>query len=479
MKKYCFLLFIFCTFLQAQTPIWGKNQNIPEPQCFFGEDESFIYGYRLEKEKNKNQFLVLSEEKIDFPSGSFSYLHAEIYQENILIFLQYFEKENAVLYFFSLDKNTKKITHTEIVQSLALNEPYDRSIYFQIFSNANHFFISNQKPLRMENYPGFFVQKIEKTGKSKNQQIFAFEEEKNDLIVKKIVEDSKKNTYILFQENQLKSLNTASLAPVEQKLLWIDAVGKREEITLQIENKYLATTELFLHPETEKLWIIGFFAYDKMGYYGGIFTAQLGEKMEVDWAHFTRIPPSFFANNKNSTKTLVNYQLENIAWKNNQMHLIAQEKWVESLQRLSAFEQQLFQDFYYHFLNIAYFVIDEKGQLQSSYKLPKKQITLNDQGKYNGYILMPEKDFFGFVFLDHPRNLHRNHSLKAMDQPKQAIISWLSIRADGKIEKKQLPLSAQQRYVLLPKLQYQSKHGLFVFAKEQEDLRIGRLIVEE
>ena len=504
MKRLYILLFLafpLCAQVTQETLItWGKTHKIAPFSQFFAEDAQYLYAYKVDFPNNlkhlnvifldKNE-LSMQEAALVLPKNKeeqFTFLHLLKTDNTLALFYQRFVENGKEVSLwmqpFTLEGNA--MGRALLLDELPLLHPKDRSTYYQLGSTPNgEVMLANAISLKIEEKPGFFIKIFDKNFKKQREHFIPIPEQKADIIIDKMLLDLQGNSYVLAYELQRLPSVGQRLLPEVYKLFLVDKTGKTQEYHLDIQKKYLAATELLLQPQTHQVLITGFYANDKMAQFSGIFLLQMNEKGGIEKAHFTKIPPSFFANeNKNNAhKNLQNYQLEAAFLQNGNLHLLVQQKFIEAVNRMSSFDVSYAQDIYYHFLNVGYFILNEEGELIASYKIPKRQVTMNDKGLFSGFIpLKRTRDnahWISFLYLDNPKNKNSTHSAKVMSQPQSALWMETSVLESGRLQKRVLPNLGEKidGLHILPQSYYQSGDYLYLLGVSKEGLQVGRLQV--
>ena len=423
-KKLHLILFFLLFGLLAQEKAnpritWGKAHKMAPFSSFFAEDEQYLYAYKTNFPNQFQQITLvvldknnLQMEEIPLPlqinaKGQLSFLKISKKEDKIFLFCQLFldEKKEVALWAEIFDLKGKVLKQAQLIDTLPILQLKDRSVYYQFgISAKSTFVIGNAISLHIDGKPGFFIKTFDENLSKTSEHFFPIPNQQTDILLDKIAQDKQENIYVLgYELNRFSSAYSKKILPEVYKLFVIHPKQEIKEFHLDIQKKYLAATEFLLDPQTGEIIITGFYAKDKIAEYTGLFVLKMkndslneGENAGIEQAHFTKIPPSFFAaDNKNkANKNLQQYELEGVFLQNGNIHLLAQQKYIESVHRISGFDVNYFQDFYYHFLNIGYFILDPNGKLIASYKIPKKQVTINDEGKYLGYLLIQNMDMF-------------------------------------------------------------------------------------
>ena len=123
-------------------------------------------------------------------------------------------------------------------------------------------------------------------------------------------------------------------------------------------------------------------------------------------------------------------------------------------------------DYYYNFLDIIVTNIDTSGNVLWTKKIPKNQITVNDNGLYSSYVSGIVNDQLVFVFSDHPKNIHTSMAEKPMNNPKSSEVTIVSIDNVGNLNKQSLFSSKLTKKSIKPYIYHTEDQELLIFITE-------------
>ncbi len=110
----------------------------------------------------------------------------------------------------------------------------------------------------------------------------------------------------------------------------------------------------------------------------------------------------------------------------------------------------------YHYNDLIVVSIDPKGNIEWASKIPKRQITTNDNGQFSSYLSAVVDDKIYIVFNDNPENLAYNGDGKIDKMRiKDAFASLVTIDSDGRIFREALMSTKVDKVIVQPKLSSQ------------------------
>ncbi len=107
---------------------------------------------------------------------------------------------------------------------------------------------------------------------------------------------------------------------------------------------------------------------------------------------------------------------------------------------------------YYHYDNVIAVKVNPAGQIVWAQKIPKRQITLNDNGFYSSYALAIANGKICFIFNDNPKNLTYTKGLPANYSPSKSVVMLVSINAQGEVSRQPLFLNKDTEVIIRPKV---------------------------
>jgi len=138
--------------------------------------------------------------------------------------------------------------------------------------------------------------------------------------------------------------------------------------------------------------------------------------------------------------------------------------------------------YYYHYNDIIVVKMDAESNILWTQRVPKKQVTTNDNGDFSGYAAIPYGGGLKILFNDNPKNLEDPNSIKprAMNNPQRSRAVVLSLGSKGDIQKKLLFDESEQETILQPKIQRQiGGHTLLLFTEKSRAFRFLKLVFSD
>ncbi len=157
--------------------------------------------------------------------------------------------------------------------------------------------------------------------------------------------------------------------------------------------------------------------------------------------------------------------------------LIAEQFFVEERSERDFFTGRIFIDYYYHYNDIIIANIMPSGELEWVDRIPKRQVTLNDNGYYSSYSMATLSDRFMFIFNDNERNFFEADANKLFGfNRSNAVLALSEILRDGQINIS--PLAREDAIGVLPRpksCMQISKNQMLVYGERGKNYRFGIL----
>lgn len=135
----------------------------------------------------------------------------------------------------------------------------------------------------------------------------------------------------------------------------------------------------------------------------------------------------------------------------------------------------------YNYNDIIVVAIDTLGKIDWSTRIPKRQMTMNDNGPYSSYALAYQDGAVDVVFNDNPRNFELLE-LGELEDPasygnlKKSVVTWVRVDQKGNKIRKPLFAANERETLFKPKASYQlQKEKLLVFSQLRKDFRFIKL----
>jgi|GEM_PF-437970 len=133
---------------------------------------------------------------------------------------------------------------------------------------------------------------------------------------------------------------------------------------------------------------------------------------------------------------------------------------------------------YYHYEDIIVINMSPTGKTEWQQKIPKNQVTTDDNGMYSSYALKVMKDKIHFIFNDNPRNLYYNggEALTCAMRTKHTIPLLVTVGKSGEVEREALRSASEMDYLLRPKLMtVTGANEIMFYSTEKKAHRLNRI----
>lgn len=135
--------------------------------------------------------------------------------------------------------------------------------------------------------------------------------------------------------------------------------------------------------------------------------------------------------------------------------------------------------YHYVYNDIIAININAEGDIEWASKIPKRQHTTNDGGRYSSYAITIKGDKMYFVFNDSGENLMLLPGQKVKQfelKGKDALITLATIDADGHVHREALLAPDKRDAILMPKECFQMEDDrMFVYATRKKEYRYGMI----
>jgi len=138
--------------------------------------------------------------------------------------------------------------------------------------------------------------------------------------------------------------------------------------------------------------------------------------------------------------------------------------------------------YHYVYNDIIAINISPEGDIEWAAKIPKRQHTRNDGGRYSSYALTIKDDKMFFVFNDTGENLMLLPGDKVQQfelKGKEALITLVTVDADGHVHREALLAPDKRDAILMPKECFQMEDDrMFIYASRKKEYRYGMITFE-
>lgn len=180
---------------------------------------------------------------------------------------------------------------------------------------------------------------------------------------------------------------------------------------------------------------------------------------------------------------LQQYSLDNLILRSDGgVVLVAEQFFVEEVTNNDFFNRNnlnnLRTDFYYNYNDIIVVNIRPTGEIEWASRIPKRQVTINDNGYYSSYAMSIVRDKIYFVFNDNARNYgnqKRNNRLYNFNG-RQSIIALAELSKDGSVEIQPLFSNQEADIITRPKVCKQTdKREMVIYGERGRRYRFAHL----
>lgn len=133
---------------------------------------------------------------------------------------------------------------------------------------------------------------------------------------------------------------------------------------------------------------------------------------------------------------------------------------------------------YYYYNDILVVNINPDGSINWTKKVPKAQQSVNDNGFFLSYVLIPSTDGFEFIFNDHVKNVFESSGFinRSMNNSSKAVVARVHMDNSGKINKKPLFLNKDKDVIIRPKIHLLlNDNSLLIYGQRGKSYRFGRI----
>lgn len=115
--------------------------------------------------------------------------------------------------------------------------------------------------------------------------------------------------------------------------------------------------------------------------------------------------------------------------------------------------------------------VTPEGNIEWTEKVPKRQVSSNDSGRYSSYAKVVKGDKVYFIFNDNPKNLNYKGDGKWYAMvPGKSIVSLVEIDSDGRVFRTALPGGKLKGIIARPKVSAQiNESDLLLYAERKSN----------
>lgn len=134
---------------------------------------------------------------------------------------------------------------------------------------------------------------------------------------------------------------------------------------------------------------------------------------------------------------------------------------------------------HYHYDDIIVVNIDPSGNIQWAAKVPKRQQTVNDGGRFSSYAMVVKQSEIHLLFNDNGKNLMLapGDKVEMFKYDKNMLVTLVTINQDGAVKREALFPQDKREVIIRPKHAVQlSDDNLFIYAEWKKMHRFGKLL---
>ena len=297
----------------------------------------------------------------------------------------------------------------------------------------------------------------------------------------------------------------------EYHLLAYDQGDQYEEYLLNLQDKFITDMQ-FEISRTGEIICAGF--YSELGttsVKGTFYLAIDPNTKEVKKEYYQEFDPKFlddFMSERRAEKgkELSRYHLNQLEIRRDGgVVLIAEQFYVKEFQDYRSFDPygspyyysprfysmwrypyRYYNPFYdddreiqYNYNDIVVINMRPNGTIQWARKIPKRQRSKNDGGRYSSYSMSVAKGKMFFIFNDNPKNLHKqSHDLKIhnFSKGKESVVVLVSVNGQGEVKKEPLFQIKDTKTITKPNVCEQiTRDQIIIYSEKNRKATFARL----
>lgn len=149
--------------------------------------------------------------------------------------------------------------------------------------------------------------------------------------------------------------------------------------------------------------------------------------------------------------------------------IVAESRWVRAVERCRTSSNGVTictTNYYYYRNNIFVIAISSEGEVQAFYDIPKKQLSVNDNGLYSSFMLIEKDDRIFFIYNDNPKNMDPEmttiRDVKLFKLPKSGILVATELLPDGRYTKQLLVSNKERKMVARLEGGFKVDNGVYI-----------------
>ena len=134
-------------------------------------------------------------------------------------------------------------------------------------------------------------------------------------------------------------------------------------------------------------------------------------------------------------------------------------------------------DYYYNYNDVIVVNIQPDGEIAWTSRIPKHQISINDQGIYSSYAMSIVADKLYFAYNENPKNLDPNRKKNVSETPdKYSVVTLAEVSKDGSLKRYPMFSNKDKGIVTRPKICRQvGRRDMAIYGESGRNYRFGLL----
>ncbi len=132
--------------------------------------------------------------------------------------------------------------------------------------------------------------------------------------------------------------------------------------------------------------------------------------------------------------------------------------------------------YYYHYNDIVVVKTDTNAQVLWTHRIPKRQVTTNDNGYYSGYAVMRYNEGLHILYNDNAKNFEESSggSIRPMNNPQRSMATLYTLTKEGVASKKPLFNAKDYQSILQPKIRKRlDDDSLLIYTQKGKTFRFA------
>ncbi len=297
----------------------------------------------------------------------------------------------------------------------------------------------------------------------------------------------------------------------EYHLLAYNQGDQYEEYLLNLQNKFITDMQ-FEISRTGEIICAGFYSdLGKSSVRGTFYLLTDANTKEIKKEYYQEFDPSFltdFMSEKRAGKgkELERYNLSQLEIRRDGgVVLIAEQVYIKELHNNNNYSRYQSHFYYSSFLSYGHYPyryyrdpyfnrdsevqynyndimvinIRPNGTIQWAKRIPKRQRSKNDGGRYSSYAISIAKGKMFFVFNDNPKNLHKQSNDRKIynyTKGKESVVVLVTLNGKGEMKKEALFQERDTKTTTKPKVCEQiSKNHMIIYSERNKKAKFARL----